>query len=222
MEKAEREAAVAWTREQLADLLETLRKIEDTASRSDLDVLEIAEHLNDLASSDDSWRGQAEQLGDLTQESLRRAFSAGLAGSTEAPFDHAPYIQLLKDIFKQSETSAKHFDALSLHAANFIDRGEPLAYELRLFVCKILRNDLKRPSQRGAPLIHPAREKVLYALLLDIMDKFGVPGTRARNQEERTSACDILREAIPNRSGLPKSYVAIERIFLAGNKSLDD
>ena len=221
MDKAEREAAVAWTREQLTEILQTLKKIEATAPQSMLDVLEIAEHLTDLSSSDDSWRQQAEGLGDLSLESLRRAAMDGLAGSTEAHSDHSPYIQLLKEHLKQTESSAKHFDALCIFAASCIDRGELMPFELRLFVSAILKNEVTRPSQRGSPPIHPARDKLLYALLLDIVERFSIPATRGRNEPERVSACDILSEAMSNRARLPTSFISIERIFIAGNKLAD-
>ena len=45
--------------------------------------------------------------------------------------------------------------------------------------------------------------------------------TRGKGSLDATSACDILTEAMPRRARLPKSYGAIERIFLNGNKVAD-
>ena len=222
MEMSDREGAVAWTKLQLVDVLKTLQEIEATVTRSELDILKMAEHLHELANSESADYSNSSEGGDVSPEILGRAWKAGLFESEGRKSETSDYEKELQRVLLSSETSATHFDALSLYATSLINRGEPLPIELRSFVTGILNGDVKSPSRRAGVPIHPSRDKLLYALLVDIKDRYGIPATRAKNEPERVSACDILREAMPNRTDLTKSYSTIERIYLAGNRLPDE
>jgi len=222
MEKIERVRAVAWTREQLDEIFVELKRIEATISLSDIDVLALVEQLNALAGSDGSWGADAARTGALMDEELRRAWRAGLAPDDHVPAGRSPYLRHLTHMVQLAGRNVECFDALRLHAAGFVDRGDAMPFELRLFVARVLRDDMLRPVRRGSPKINTARDFFLHALLHEIMERFSVTGMRGREASERTSACDILAEAMPRRPRLPKSYGAIERILLKGNKTWDD
>lgn len=106
--------------------------------------------------------------------------------------------------------------ALSIHAAKLISKYGVMIPQLRIFVTEVLRGELERPSERGTPKVHPSRNRILYALLLEIVDRFGVPPTRNKATPAGMSACDIVAEAMPNDARLPKTYSVLEQIWLAG------
>jgi len=221
MNKTGHDKAVAWAREELAEIFVQLKRIEASTSQSGIDVFALVEQLNSLAHSDGSWVAEAARMGDLAEEELRRAWRAGIAPDDHASLGRTPYLKYLTYMVKLAVRNVECFDALRRHAAGFVDRGDVMPFELRSFLTKILRDDVLRPVRRGSPKIHEARDILLHALLHDIMERFQVTGMRGRAASETTSACDILAEAMPRRPRLPKSYGAVERILLKGNKALE-
>jgi len=222
MNKIERERAVAWTRAELDEIFAFLTWVDANFSPSEIDVLAMVEQLDDLAFSDASWLADAESLGALSEEEeLRRAWYAGLAPDGHVASGRGSYVRHLTHMVQLARKDADCFDALRRHAADFAERGDAMPFELRSFVACVLRDDLVRPSRRGSPKSPFYRDILLYALLKDIIARFGVKATRGKGSLDATSACDILAEAMPRRARLPKSYGAIERIFLNGNKVAD-
>ncbi|MDZ4134248.1 MAG: hypothetical protein U1D06_01460, partial [Paracoccaceae bacterium] len=111
---------------------------------------------------------------------LRRAYNDGLA-----PSDHilspSPYVVCVERLISLATSRQIAYQALGTHAATLISDNLGMIPQLRIFVTEILRGKLTKPSARGTPKIHPSRDRMIYALLLEIVDKFGVTPTRAKS-----------------------------------------
>lgn len=221
MMNASWDEAVAWARERLDEIFAAVALNETYASRFDMDLLEELDRLNELAASDTSWVEEARALGPLVTEEWMRA-SKALAVPGSNSDSAGPYVIRLRQVVSAAARERVAFDALRLHAANLEDSNTPRCYELRAFVSDVLRDIRTRPAALGGPMIHRSRDPLIHALLNDIVERYSVTPTRNRATTNRMSACDILAEAMPNKARLPKSFCALQRIWLEGEKAWRD
>lgn len=125
----------------------------------------------------------------------------------------------LRSLIEDASRDPAAFEALGLLAARVIDAGDPMPDELRQFAVGVLRGHIQPPVSRGAPPVPPARNVLIHALLMDIVDQFGVTPMRNKGATIGDSACDIVAEAMPREARLPKSYSQIEAIWLRGQRA---
>lgn len=187
--KAQRQAAVEYARQELPRLLHAATNLKNSFSAHDQKVADNLRRLEDCAS-----------LGPSLPED-------------------SPYHVYLRLLIEDASRDPAAFEVLALLAARAIDAGEPMAKELRKFAVDVLREQIQSPIARGAPPIHSARNTLIHALLLDIVDRFEVTPTRNKGASSGDSACDIVAETMPRKARLPKSYSQIEAIWLQGERT---
>lgn len=219
MNKNEFDEAVAWTEEELKLTFRVLASIDATLPTSDAKVLRILEELDTFARSDLSWAADADGHKEAFPESMMRAWRKGLAPDAAHQARLPPYIGCLKYFLALALNAADYFDALRLHAARFMDRGDPLPFELQKFVTDVLKDKIVRPTRRGRPALGEARNIVLHALIVEVCERYNVKGMRERAWPDPRSACDIVAVAMWRQSRSPAEYDRIEKIFLAGNRA---
>ena len=146
---------------------------------------------------------------------LRRTVSDGLTPSDLIP-TLSPYVVCVDSLISLATSKQIAYQALGIHAANLISENRGMIPQLRIFVTEILRGKRTKPSARGTPKIHPSRDRMIYALLVEIVDKYDVTPTRNKSSASANSACDIVAEAMPNEPQRPKTYAALERIWING------
>lgn len=188
--KAVRHAAVECARQELPELFRQLSRVEQILSPHDQKVVAHVEKLEDLA-----------------------ALTRSLCDA------NSPYRAHLGLLIKDAPQDPAAFDALALLAAAAIDADQPMAEELKRFAADALRRRIRPPVARGAPPTHPARNAVIYGLLREIVDRFGVTPTCNKSSVSRDSACDIVAEAMPNGVRRPKSYNQLEALWLRGERA---
>lgn len=206
-------AAVAFTRKELADLLEQLAHIEKMFPAEQYVYLLHLLRLKNLHAEEPVLQPDAQE--ELWRFELSRAWRQGYALPGSVP-KLSPYVAEVEKSIEAAATKPAAYEALSDHAANLISDNCVMIPQLRIFVTEVLRRERQRPPARGTPKVHPSRNPLLHALLLDIVDRFKVTPTRNKAATAGVSACDILAEAMPNDPRLPKSYAALERIWIHG------
>lgn len=137
-------------------------------------------------------------------------------------FPSSPYVAEVEKMIEAAAKKPAAYEALSDHAAKLISDNHVMIPQLRIFVTEVLRRERQRPPARGTPKVHPSRDPLLYALLVDVADRFRVTPTRNKATPASVSACDILAEAMPNDPRLPKSYIALERIWINGPRDEEE
>ena len=110
---------------------------------------------------------------------------------------------------KESETSAVHFDALSHHCVQLVDRGWDLPPQLARWWQEVAEGQRRRPAMKPIPAhrpLHPdrLRRDIHVQFTIEILDRVGVPP-----RGSPVSGCRIVAEA----SGLSEGTV--ERIWKA-------
>lgn len=209
------EAAVAYARQELPVILATVATIERELSAPEYALTELLVQLEDLHS--EKAHEVACMQKRLVGHELKRAWHMGLMPS-EHELKVPPYVAQIERLITAAASSLEATQALGIHAASLISDDSRMIPQLRQFVTEVLRGTRTPPSRLGAPELPPSRDRLLHGLLTDIVERFGCPPTRNRASVEAMSACDIVAEAIPNDAGLPKSYVSLERIWLAGQR----
>lgn len=214
--KVDLEGARAFAKRGVEDLLKELRKIEAILPVEDF---ELHEHLTTLLALHAMHPLLDPHLQeDLGIYQLRRAWIQGLAWPGSIP-KLSPYEAKIESLVAASATSRVAYEALCHHSANLCSSCCVIIPQLRLFMVEVLRGERERPSRRGTPKVHPSRNQILYALLVDIVDRFDVSPTRNKATPSGISACDIVAEAMPNDPRLPKSQSALEQIWLEGPRN---
>lgn len=210
--------AVAYARSELGNILHEIEEIEGSMSRHQMDVLKILENLSRLSTTDLSWQQEAQALGGLVREDLKRARRRGLAQEGISNENSGSYLSFVTTVISDAAKNPAAFNAAEIHAANLISTNTPLCYELRTFVCDVLRRTIECPGGRK-PRVHPVRDAVLYAFICDLAERFKVRPTKNSASHHLICACDILAEAMPNRADLPKSPSSLQRIWLQGKRN---
>jgi hypothetical protein len=211
--RADWTAAVAFARKELTELLEQLAHIEKTFPAEQYAYLMHLLRLKNLHSEEPVLQPDAQE--ELWRYKLSRAMRRGLASPDSVP-KVSPYEAEVEKLIEAAARKPAAYEALSDHAAKLISDNHVMIPQLRIFVTEVLRRERKRPPARGTPKVHPSRNPLLYSLLLDIVARFRVTPTRNKAATAGTSACDIVAEAMPNDPRLPKSYIALERIWING------
>lgn len=213
-DKDAREAAVAYARKELAAIFAQVADIEKELSSQEYELVELLTRLEDLHAEEPPLAADRQE--DLVHYEFNRAMRRGLTLSEHVP-KVSPYVAQIERLIAYASSNIVAYRALGFHSANLISENHVMVPQLRIFVAEVLRGHCTEPSPRGAPKLHPSRDRILQALLTDIAERFGL--TPTRNKASATiSACDIVAEAMPNKARLPKSYVALERIWLRGQR----
>lgn len=213
-DKITREAAVAYARKELMAILAHVAEIENELPAQEHELTELLIRLEDLHA------GEPHILADKREELVRYEFNCsmrkGLTPSEYVP-NVSPYVAHIESLIDAAANDLVAYKALSIHSANLIGENHVMIPQLRLFVVEVMRGQRTEPSARGAPKLHPSRDRILHALLMDIAERFGLRPTRNK-ASAAISACDIVAEAMPKNARLPKSYVALERIWFRGQR----
>lgn len=140
----------------------------------------------------------------------------------EEPWPSAAYVAKIESLIEAAMYDPAAYQALKLHAASLDRRKCQRIPQLGIFAREVLSGQRRHPPARGTPKVHPSRDPIIYAVLHDVAEIFGVPPTRNKASTSRISACDIVAAAMPNKPRLPKSYAALERIWIKGQSEDED
>lgn len=213
-DKVTREAAVAYARKELTAILAHVAEIEDELPTQDHELAKLLIRLEDLHAEEPPLFAESQE--DPARYKFGRAMREGRAPSEYIP-NVSPYVAQIEGLIAAAANSLVAHRALGIHAANFISENRVMLPQLRLFAAEVIRGHCPEPSGLGTPKVHPSRDALFYALLVDTVDRFGVTPTRNK-ASAAMSACDIVAEAMPKKTRLPKSYGALERIWLEGQR----
>ncbi|TCP58430.1 hypothetical protein EV663_12712 [Rhodovulum bhavnagarense] len=182
---------------------------------------QVAQHITELqaarAASRVAAKGFAHQQMPLVEFGLLVAFNNGLSPEAEQTPSKDPYIALLRDFLEQAPSDATVFDALSLHASEYVSDGIAMPNEIRRFIAARLRGHLKRPSEKGAPRNARLIHALIYPLIIELVEQHDLKPTHNEAEENGTSACAVISKAMKNLGLLPQSYEAIKRLYLKEN-----
>ncbi|SFP01048.1 hypothetical protein SAMN04244567_03611 [Paracoccus pantotrophus] len=187
--ETDQQVAIGYARKEIGECLRRLAFIEKEASAQDQKVVDYLDQLE--------------------------AFSTGAAAQNDWL---SPYRDRIRFLADRAVKERAAFDALRLHASEAIRVDRPMADELRQFAAGVLSGAVQPPPLRGAPAIHPTRDRLIHALVTEIVERFGLAPTRNRETASHASACDIVARAMPRKARLPKTYSGIEAIWLRGQR----
>lgn len=216
---------VRWAEEQLREQFAVYDDIRNGVAFSARDE-QVAQHIMELevarAASTLAAKGFAHQQMPLVEFDFLVAFSDGLSPEDEQPPSKDPYIALLRDFLEQAQTDTTVFDALSLHASEYVSDGAAMPIEIRQFIAARLRGHLKRPAEKGAPRNARLMHALIYPLIVELVEHQDLKPTHNEAEENGTSACAVISTAMKNLGLLPQSYKAIKRLYLRENAGRDD
>ncbi|NIY96799.1 hypothetical protein HC022_11295 [Salipiger sp. HF18] len=145
---------VRWAEERLREQIATVDCIRNDIGLAPSDE-QILEHVDRLettrAASEMVARAFENHQKPLLEHDLGVAFQKGLAPGGKPHPRRDSYVALLDVFLEACRFDRDQFDALSLHAAGYVEMGSPMPYEIRRFIAAYLKGDLKRPSVKGAP-----------------------------------------------------------------------
>lgn len=220
LDKSERERAVAFARLEIQEMDKTCRELEinhgETQYHQDFRSLLI--QLSELKRADPLWVSHAEALDDLAMEGINRKFWRNIIPEEFIRKSESPFIRALHDHIPRAERSRYVYEALCSLGAGMVSDGQRMPFELRDFICKVLRNEIKRPRKTGRPKNLSQRDRFYYFVIDQISMDFGVSPTRNRASSHRDSACDIVAEAMPREGNRPDTYDSLVRIWAKGRK----
>ena len=211
---------VRWAEERLREQIATVDFIRNDIGLTPSDE-QIFEHLTRLetarAASNVGTQSFDKQQKPLFLHDLEDAFRKGLSPDGKLHSSRAPYIALLDDSLKKCRSDTGWFDAISLHAAEYVATGTPMPTEIRRFIVARLKGDLKRPRVKGAPRKGDLLNSLIYAVIIDLIGTHHLNPMRSESEPTGTSACDVVATALVNLRMTPRSYSRIKHIYLTKN-----
>ena len=104
-------------------------------------------------------------------------------------------------------------------ACQYIGTGIAMPTGLRDFVCGVLFGYLQCPKRRGRDRAKNwTRDYVIFEMLEELVERFGVRPTRNDVTKEEASACDLVSQAFAAAGDHTLTYKTVKTIWL--NKSL--
>ena len=225
MNKEQFEGMVRWAEEQLQSQVDKYREVRNELGLSAADerILEHISHLEEARAASDTTpdRGKGDQT-TLLQFELEAAFRSGLLPDGSTLPNTTPYSSLLRNLLEQSQTNADAFDALSIHAANYVENGGNIPLEVRQFIVRHLRGDLQRPKAVGAPPQGTLLDELIYPVIVDLVAAHNLKPTHSEFKATGTSACAVVAQAMANLRLLPQGYSTIKRIYFSQKSAQKD
>ena len=216
---------VRWAEERLREQIAAVDYIRDDIGLAPSDE-QILDHLDCLetarAASDLVAKAFENHQKPLFEHDLGVAFQKGLAPDEKLHPIRDPYIALLHVFLEASRFDRDQFDAISLHAAGYVEMGSPMPYEIRRFIAAYLKGDLKRPRVKGAPRKGGLLNSLIYAVIIDLIETHHLNPMRSESESTGTSACDVVAKAMANLRRRPQGYSTIKRIYLTQNTAQED
>lgn len=207
--------------ETLRDQLEAADHIQNEIGWTPADE-QLLEHASRLeAAFDDSVlavAGFADQQVPLSRYEIDLAWRRGMAVNDTPPPAPEPYIGLLREYLDHASTDASIFDALSLHANQYIADARPMPVEIRRFISACLKGEMTRPSKRGAPRKSQLLNRLICGVIEDLIVIHDLRPTHNEALEKDISACAIVADAMVQLRMRPQSYSMIKYIWFNRDK----
>lgn len=211
---------VRWAEGLLRDQFEVMEEIRGAIGWTDQDE-RVLDNLTRLETAREENALSARQIA-LEQVSLdlcdiEDAFRQGLAPEGKFPTERNPYLRLLKELAETSCHEAASFDAMVIHATQYLNYAESMPVEIRRFVIACLNGELNRPIKRGPHTKGTLMNGLIYDVVVDLVDRFDLKPTHNEAAEEGKSACWVVAKAMVNLRARPQSYQSIKRIYFLEN-----